>query len=308
MSVSNYYDHSDPTTALKISQKAPTVLSKSSLVPSSLPWSIVAAAETPEEWGELEQTFYACLRTQDDKSAHLCLERMMKRFGAGNQRVVAMRGLYQEAIAKDDAGLRAVLQEYNKILEQNPMNVPVHKRRIALIRSIGREEEAIMSLVAFLESFPTDTEAWCELSDLYHSQGLLAQAIFCLEEALLTVSNAWNLHARLGELNFMASQAGSDSSEAGTRYLVDAIHRFSRSIELCDNYLRGYYGLKLSTDSALKSGKKLEPSISQEQIRKLNELATRKLKMIVQQWTQNNAAKSSESEVIAAQALLDRQK
>ena len=35
-------------------------------------------------------------------------------------------------------------------------------------------------------------------------------------------------------------------SEAGAdKYLAESMRRFCRSIELCDDYLRGYYGLKL---------------------------------------------------------------
>lgn len=30
-----------------------------------------------------------------------------------------------------------------------------------------------------------------------------------------------------------------------SKRLSEALKRFCRSIELCDNYLRGYYGLKL---------------------------------------------------------------
>jgi hypothetical protein len=29
------------------------------------------------------------------------------------------------------------------------------------------------------------------------------------------------------------------------KYLAESVRRFCRSIELCDDYLRGYYGLKL---------------------------------------------------------------
>jgi hypothetical protein len=36
-----------------------------------------------------------------------------------------------------------------------------------------------------------------------------------------------------------ASESGAD------KYLTESLRRFCRSIELCDDYLRGYYGLKL---------------------------------------------------------------
>ena len=56
-----------------------------------------------------------------------------------------------------------------------------------------RPADATEALVEFLESSPTDAEAWAELSDLYRSQGMSTQAIFSLEEALLVVPNAWNV-------------------------------------------------------------------------------------------------------------------
>lgn len=58
---------------------------------------------------------------------------------------------------------------------------------------MSRSADAIAALVDFLDAFPTDAEAWCELADLYQAQGMSTQAIFCLEEALLVVPNAWNV-------------------------------------------------------------------------------------------------------------------
>lgn len=70
---------------------------------------------------------------------------------------------------------------------------PVLKRRVALLRSISRPTDAIAGLVKLLEATPTDAEAWCELADLYKSQGMSSQAVFCLEESLLIAPNAWNV-------------------------------------------------------------------------------------------------------------------
>lgn len=129
---------------------------------------------------------------------------------------------------------------------------------------MSREEDAISALVEFLEAFPTDAEAWCELADLYQSQGMTSQAIFSLEEALLITPNSWNvcvatftsihricliysgeqLHARLGEL-FYISAIASDSKLVLPGLLAMSVRHFCRSIELCDDYLRGLYGLTL---------------------------------------------------------------
>lgn len=39
--------------------------------------------------------------------------------------------------------------------------------------------------------------------------------------------------------------AATTSDGSPQRQLTESLKRFSRSIELCDDYLRGYYGLKL---------------------------------------------------------------
>lgn len=130
---------------------------------------------------------------------------------------------------------------------------------------MGRALEAIEALNKLIDTSPTDAEAWSELGELYISQGMYQQGIFAVEEVLLITPNAWNvckmfarvqlshlfidflqIHARLGEIQYMAAFAaqGGNSSEY-ERLLAEALRRFCRSIELCDDYLRGYYGLKL---------------------------------------------------------------
>lgn len=58
---------------------------------------------------------------------------------------------------------------------------------------MSRPIDAISALVELLEAIPTDAEAWCELADLYQSQGMSSQAVFSLEEALLIIPNSWNV-------------------------------------------------------------------------------------------------------------------
>jgi ER membrane protein complex subunit 2 len=42
--------------------------------------------------------------------------------------------------------------------------------------------------------------------------------------------------------------AKSAASSDAAKQVAEALKRFCRSIELCDDYLRGYYGLKLVGD------------------------------------------------------------
>lgn len=43
----------------------------------------------------------------------------------------------------------------------------------------------------------------------------------------------------------MASTASGADEATSRKFLAESLKRFCRSIELCDDYLRGYYGLKL---------------------------------------------------------------
>lgn len=65
----------------------------------------------------------SCLRTGDEKSAQLCIQRLQERFGADNERIMALRGILCEAGAEDDAALQKVLDGYGQRLSENPNNM-----------------------------------------------------------------------------------------------------------------------------------------------------------------------------------------
>ena len=70
-----------------------------------------------------EKLLFSCLRTGDDKAAHNCLQKLVDRFGAKDERVMGLRGLYQEAVASNDLALESILNEYDAVLADDPVNV-----------------------------------------------------------------------------------------------------------------------------------------------------------------------------------------
>jgi tetratricopeptide (TPR) repeat protein len=156
--------------------------------------------------------------------------------------------------------------------------------------------EAFTQLVNLLDVSPTDPEAWAELADLYIGQGLLDQAVFALEEVLLIQPNAWNIHTTLAEVLYQSSQNLTNPSNL-SKVLAESMRRYLRSIELCENYLRGYYGLKLVTakllpiiPEAAKSSSRDAPYSdlalpTEGTVQALHELATAKLGEIVRRGT-----------------------
>ena len=136
--------HISPQIVLHMSQQAPRVLQSSPT--SSLPWpiSLLLSSETPETWMIHENLLLSCLQTGDDKSARLCLDRMTARFGGENERVMALKGMYEEAVAVDKTGLEKVLKEYQSILKADPTNmvslIYAWMLRIVILTILSRSE------------------------------------------------------------------------------------------------------------------------------------------------------------------------
>jgi len=126
----------------------------------------------------------------------------------------------------------------------------------------------------------------------------------------------------LAEVYFMSSFLPGDANETSIeRSLTEAIRRHCRSIELCNGYLRGYYGLKISTDRFLETchqdnktnGRAMKDSgsatrLALDRVKELNRKATEGLKKIVDHKIVGNNKYSDygESEIISAKALLDQ--
>jgi len=112
----------------------------------------------------------------------------------------------------------------------------------------------------------------------------------------------------------MAATASGAADATYQKYMAESVKRFSRSIELCDNYLRGYYGLKLTVLRLLgESNKPVKTTDAEDLVlpdtatlQRLSELATAKLSEIVRLHTAGEPRWQGyeEAEVAAAQALL----
>ena len=66
-------------------------------------------------------------------------------------------------------------------------------------------------------------------------------------EVMKLINDVEQIHARLGEVLYISAVSSNETADSKT--LAEAMRRFCRSVELCDDYLRGYYGLKLVLSS-----------------------------------------------------------
>ncbi|EWC46158.1 hypothetical protein DRE_04536 [Drechslerella stenobrocha 248] len=280
MSVSSYLarfvgasTHPAPSESLLLSQLAPPILN-------------LTISDTPEQWSLYESLLMSTLRTGDDTSARLVLQRLSDRFGNSNARIMALQGMYDEAMATNPAQLEEVLKNYNEVMKGDPTNVPIAKRRITLLYHLNKKPEAITALNTLIDLNPTDAESWAQLAQYYLELSMYSQAIYCLEEVLLILPNAYNIHARLGEINYIIADsggAGAGKEGGGVLERLEASLRwYLRAVELCDGYLRGYYGVKLVT-AALLQGKfsAAQRQIPEDKVNKLNSVATVHLNDII---------------------------
>ena len=111
------HSHSE---ALTVSQQAGKYIQQAGSSASSIPIPFLSNSESAEQWSTYENLLYSCLRTGDDEAAHLCLEKLGGRFGANNERVLGLRGLYQEAMAEDKSTLLQMLHDYDETLADDP--------------------------------------------------------------------------------------------------------------------------------------------------------------------------------------------
>ena len=121
-SATNVPDQHTHNKVLQHSQLASVFLERQSGALQLSPWSYVFPAESPELWNDYEQLVISCLQSGDDKAAHACIERLSRRFGPSNDRILGLKGMCQEAVAPDGPALEHVLRDYEDLLSQNPTN------------------------------------------------------------------------------------------------------------------------------------------------------------------------------------------
>ncbi|KAF8719201.1 hypothetical protein AX14_011335 [Amanita brunnescens Koide BX004] len=133
-----------------------------------------------DSWAFLEQLALAAIDIGRLDVADVCLEQLAKKF-PGSPRVDTLQGIRIEASERP----HVALQYYDQLLDADPSNAAVWKRRISVLRRAGKLEEAVEELSQYLDTFYSDLEAWLELADIYSSCNLYTSALQSLSHALL---------------------------------------------------------------------------------------------------------------------------
>ncbi|KAE9315395.1 hypothetical protein PF008_g19257 [Phytophthora fragariae] len=189
-----------------------------------------------ELWSVYEQTFVAALDLHDDELAETCLKALQTKF-PGSSRVARLEGMQLEQRGE----FAKALALYDELLEANPANALVLKRKIAVLKAQKKTADVVAALNDFLRSFATDQAAWTELGETYLSMGAYRYAAFCYEELVLLNPMDAIAHSRLADIY---------STIGGLDNLLTARKHYAHSIELNKKQnLRAYFALVTCTKS-----------------------------------------------------------
>ncbi|KAK9237558.1 hypothetical protein V1525DRAFT_403540 [Lipomyces kononenkoae] len=191
-----------------------------------------------------ELHFFLSIISGKDTEANTILTTLTDRFGQDSHRLGVLRSIYVEAT---DGPVKAL-----EFLAARPdTELGTVKRKIVILKSTSQTSLYIGELLKLVDNFPSDAESWAELASAYLDAGLYAQSIFALHEVLLLVPLAYNINALVGEtlLLYVSSlpAASSSSTLAIEEKLVEAVKFFLRSVELCEDYVRGWAGVLAAT-------------------------------------------------------------
>ncbi|OBZ76321.1 ER membrane protein complex subunit 2-A [Grifola frondosa] len=277
-----------------------------------------------EGWDALERLALAALDQDNLEVADRCLELIAERF-PGSPRVDCLIGIRMEATESPDV----VLKYYDELLEADSSNAAAWRRKVSVLRKMGKVDRAVEELSALLDTFYTDVEGWLELADLYAS---------CSQYVpILLISDAQNLMSArytyalqsLSHALLLAPQNPSHFLQfAETAYLAGditlSLKMFLTVVDMTDDddgdvspsdsiptgmTLRAWFGVKLCTRRLLTEPRLLTssgsqtPAPSSSNISTLDDLSTERLRTAYLD-IKNESPPATEKELIAVLATL----
>ncbi|KAJ4967634.1 hypothetical protein NE237_014335 [Protea cynaroides] len=169
-----------------------------------------------DEWTLYEQVAIAAMDCQCLDIAKDCLKALQKQFPEST-RVARLEGMLLEA-----KGCWADAEKaYSSLLEDNPLDQVVHKRRVAMAKSQGNISGAIEWLNKYLEIFMADHDAWRELGEIYISLQMYKQAAFCYEELILCQPSIPLYHLVYADVLY--TLGGLENLQAAKKYYASTI-------------------------------------------------------------------------------------
>ncbi|XP_057545432.1 uncharacterized protein LOC130824438 [Amaranthus tricolor] len=169
-----------------------------------------------EEWTLYEQVAIAAMDCHSLDIARDCINVLTKKFPE-SKRVGRLQGMLLEAKGCWEEAEKT----YSNLLEENPLDQVVHKRRVAMAKAEGDLLKAIECLNKYLKVFMADNDAWRELAEIYVSLQMYKQAAFCYEELIL--AQPTNPLYHLAYADVLYTLGGLENLQTAKKYYASTI-------------------------------------------------------------------------------------
>lgn len=237
-----------------------------------------------EVWTVYEQVAIAAMDTQCLDVAKMCIEMLLSKF-PNSIRVGRLEGMWFES----KNHWQQADKIYSGLLEEQPLDPIVHKRRVAIAKGQGNLSGAVEALKQYIEIFMADHEAWRELAELYISLQKYNQAAFCYEELLMMQTSNALWHLQYAEVQYTIG--GMENLKIAKKYYASAIKMSA------GKNLRALYGVCLCA-AAINQGKGRSKDEKES-----SDLQTLAASVIIKEYQANCPKK-----VALVTAVLDKQK
>lgn len=218
----------------------------------------------------LELQFYLSLLSNRDVEAKTCLDRIIDKFGdRDSQRAAVLKATYLEATLDTKTSI-------DYLSKRTKNELLCLKKRVALSKRTTSQADYIKALNGFLNISPLDPEVWYELAETYYEVGHYEKAVYALQEILLILPFAYNIFARIGEIEHVIFKRDGDVES-----LVSSLKHFLRSVELSANYIRGWSGVYITSKELNELDVKKLKNVKINHTR-LREVSAKKLKDIIE--------------------------
>eukprot|EP00871_Galdieria_phlegrea_P002995 jgi/Galph1/3697/GphlegSOOS_G2333.1 len=161
-----------------------------------------ASQDSLDYWEAIEEMAFRAADVSDYQTlrisvlSHRCCKHIQGKFG-NSWRLQRLLGILHEV--RFEYKTAAVI--YEKALDSNPACFFVYKRQdgiantscrqVAVLRSLGKYEEAIAVLCDYLKIFKLEEESWIELVDLYLEVKRYEEAAFAASELIIMNPTCW---------------------------------------------------------------------------------------------------------------------
>ncbi|GAB4855408.1 hypothetical protein Ancab_024031 [Ancistrocladus abbreviatus] len=169
-----------------------------------------------DEWTLYEQVAVAALDCHCIDVARDCIKVLRKKFPE-SKRVGRLEAMLLEAKGSWEDADKA----YSSLLEDNPLDQVIQKRRVAVAKAQGDTLKAIELLNKYLEIFMADNDAWRELAETYVSLQMYKQAAFCYEELILSQPTVPLYH--LAYADVLYTLGGLENFQTAKKYYASTI-------------------------------------------------------------------------------------